>query len=1154
MIVSRLFTFLVLIFCILWSCQKIQAQDYDLAYQHLTTEDGLSNNFVTAIIQDQKGFIWIGTQEGLNKYDGYSFKVYKSNSEKKYHLGSNRITFLAEDRTNDAVWVGTSTGLSKLHTDRDTIENISFFDKKNINYIYQENQVTTWVATNEGIFKKENDKWIDFSLNLETLEVGQNYTFIGKRVINGVQKYVLVKTILDDPVISTLYWKEKNTDKWQTILETNYNLQYIEKNGKIWTSYKKDHLEIGYIDTYNSSIKTDSIYFDKSKNAKMNSPFLAFEDKPKDNTINDVWFFDTRGLALIDLNTKEFRHWYYWKYFAETMDQYTVETIFRDASQNYWLCTQGSGAFIFADYTINNFRTYKYRKGFENSLSNPSTRAIYQNPKTKTTWIGTYSYKNDIDIFVGDSIKKRLFIDGYAHLIKEDSNHKNILWFATSSGIRKIDKEKFEVLETYRMDKNLLQDILPLNDSTLWVAGNDHLYHFNPTIKKFTSYPHLEKISFLQKDNQNQIWVGSKRNGIGFLADSKNFNLQTANTTEIIYYNPNEKKESQRCYVKHIWESEIEKNIFWIASTTGFYKFDSEKRTFLAHYTKKDGLPNDVVYAILEDEEGNLWGSTNHGIFKFNPKTKTFTNFDKQDGLQDNEFNTFSYFKSEEGELFFGGIGGVNAFSPKDMKKNEFVPPVHLTGFEKLGKKANLQENISDIKEISLPLEESKMLTFHFAALSFYQSNKNKYAYKLEPLQNEWTSLGTKNELTLTNLSAGNYTLHIKGSNNHGVWSKEEITLNIKIIPPFYQTFWFQFLVIALLLIGIYFYYRYKVRESKLKSIKLEKQVKERTNEILIQKEELQITNERLKELDNFKEKTTNMLVHDLKNPLGTIIYEAKNNASIRKASQRMMNLLLALLDSQKIQSPQFQLNVEKVNFGSLLENVLEEVEVFLMEKKIQIIYEETATFWLEIDRDLIHRVLVNLLTNAIKYSSKRSLIKISIQESKLNTAQIIITDNGRGIPKYQIDSIFDSYKQVNAQKMGAIASTGLGLSFCKLAIEAHGENCEIYVDSIPDKETNFHFTVPLLEMEKLTNLPNNSEIKTFLPSNSYHFSKTELHYLAPFIKELNNLEVYQATQIRSILNELNDESTTITKWKNEMLEILYQVDEEQYQKLLNLD
>ncbi len=1144
--------------CFFFSLEKIQAQGYDLSYQHITTENGLSNNFVTTIIQDTKGFIWIGTQEGLNKYDGYSFKIYKANtkldSEQKYYLNSNHITFLMEDSEKDAIWIGTVAGLSKLHTNQDTIETIAFFDKKHINYISIDEQKIVWVATDQGIYKKQNQDWINASFNLNS---NQNYSFVGRKQFGKVKKQVLVKIIKELYDINTLFVWEDKKQEWKKILETPYNLQYIDQNEKIWTSYKDEQVDAGYNKVYDKNFKVDSIYFDKSRSFRMTVPFLAFKDKTGDNTTNTAWFFESRGVALVDLNTKKFLHWYYWKYFAETMDQYTVETIFRDSSQNYWICTQGTGIFIFANYTLNNFRTYKYRKGFQNNLSHPSTRAIYQEPKTQTTWVGTYGKDNDVDVFIGDSIKKTLFIDGYVHLIKPDPNHENILWFATTSGIRKIDKEKIKLLETYRMDKTILEDILPINDSTIWIAGQNNLHHFNPTTKKIISYPNVKDISHLFKDATNTLWVGSKVKGIGFLGTIQTLNSETIKKQELIYYNPY--KENEVCYIKHIQESRTEPFIFWVSTTNGFYKFDSKKRVFLEHYTEENGLPNNVVYAILEDNEANLWGSTNHGIFKFNPKSKQFTNFDKQDGLQDNEFNTFSYFKSKEGELFFGGIGGINAFFPQNMKKNNFIPPIQLTGFQKLGKEVYFEKPISEVKEISLLKEDAGLLTFRFAALSFYQSTKNKYAYKLEPLQKEWIDLGTKNELTLTNLSAGNYTLYIKGSNNHGVWSKETIKLELKIIPPFWQTNWFYTLCAMVLLTGLYLFYRYKMRASKLRSIELESQVEERTHEILVQTEELQMTNEKLKELDLFKEKTTNMLVHDLKNPLGTIIYEAKNNIPIRKASQRMMNLLMALLDSQKIQSPQFQLNLERTNFDAILNNVIEEVEVFLIEREIEIIYEEEFIFWLEVDKDLIQRVLVNLLTNAIKYSSKRSFIKISIQENQCNFAQITVTDNGVGIDKHQLDTIFDSYRQVNAQKVGSVSSTGLGLSFCKLAVEAHGENCKIYVDSVPNKETHFHFVVPLLEVEKIehnlaNNLVTNQENKTFSHSNSYQFSKVKLNYLQPFIKELNNLEVYQATQIRSILNSLNDESTTVTEWKTEIQEILYRVDEDEYQKLLNIN
>jgi len=844
MLQFRWLIFWIIDFCLFCTIQKIQAQDYDLAYQHITTEDGLSNNFVTTVIQDKKGFIWLGTQEGLNKYDGYSFKIYKSNSEKKYHLNSNHITFLAGEVEKNIIWIGTTTGLSKLHTQKDTIENISFFDKHLVNYIYLDSKKNIWVASDKGIFRKDNttQKWQNFLFNLES---NQNFIFIEEKKIKGQNKLILV--FLTKKINYTNHLFSWNEDKkvWDKLLKTPNYLQYVEENGTIWTSYKDESFLDGYSEIYNTTYKLDSVYVDKPKSTKYIHPFTGIVNESSTKTDSKkVWFGDAGGLLLINLESKKIEEWYYWKHFSQGRDRYAVEMIFRDKSKNYWVCTQGTGIFLFADYTLNNFRTYKYRETPEKALSQPSTRAIYQNPITKDMWIGTYSNKNTVDIFLGDSIKKTIFIDSYVHLIKEDPTHRNILWFATSSGLRKIDKYKLEVLESYKMNNSLLTDLLPLHDSTLWITEQDNLYHFNPTTKKFISYPHLNKISHIYKDTKDNIWVGSTEKGIGFLANAKGLNKENAKKATITYYNPNKNKENTVCHVKHIEESSTEKDILWIATTNGFCKFDSKKRQFLAHFTEKDGLPNNVVYALLEDNQGNLWGSTNHGIFKFNPKTKAFTNFDKQDGLQDNEFNTFSYFKSAAGELFFGGIDGINAFFPQNMKKNEFVPSIHLTGFEKLGKEVNFDKNSSEIKEISLPLEESKMLTFHFAALSFYQSNKNQYAYKLEPLQKEWINLGTKNELTLTNLSAGNYTLYIKGSNNHGVWSKETIKLELKIIPPFYQTLWFQSSVVILFLMGIYFYYRHKVKENKERAIFLENQIKERTHEIQLQTEELKITND----------------------------------------------------------------------------------------------------------------------------------------------------------------------------------------------------------------------------------------------------------------------------------------------------------------------
>ncbi len=269
----------------------------------------------------------------------------------------------------------------------------------------------------------------------------------------------------------------------------------------------------------------------------------------------------------------------------------------------------------------------------------------------------------------------------------------------------------------------------------------------------------------------------------------------------------------------------------WIGTAGGLNKFDRQTETF-RHYREKDGLPNDLVYGILEDEGGNLWLSTNHGLSKFNSQTETFKNFDVNDGLQSNEFNSFAYHKSNSGEMFFGGINVLNAFYPDRIQENNpYLPPVALTRLTQGSEDIDLGQTLNSVTEVTVNWPNN-FFEFEFTALSFAHPEENQYAYLLEGLDDDWVDMGTRGYGRYTNLPGGTYTLRMIGSNNDGIWNEEGTLLKINVVPPFWETWWFRGAILLILVGGVIGGYRLRVRSVEARSRELEKLVEERTTEL----------------------------------------------------------------------------------------------------------------------------------------------------------------------------------------------------------------------------------------------------------------------------------------------------------------------------------
>lgn len=856
-----------------------------LNFQHITLKDGLSQNTIYAILQDSKGFLWFGTQDGLNKFDGYNFTVINQNLVENNKLTDSQIQCLFED-IDGKIWIGTRDG--GLNLFNPILHKFTHFQyEDNIEQSVQNNRITAiigdkntsenilWIATLGGGFSKlwyKNEKQFYFehfknnkddsnSLTnnkvTSLLQDNEGNIWIGT-FGGGLNKY--------DPN-SKKFTAITNIENYTCIDNITCLFQYDD--GSIW---------IGTIGNglikFNPANKDCKVY--KNDNGNLNSISdnkILCINRIVENSKNYLLIgTDGGGLNLFDPDNEKFEHYKFDSDNENSINHNNIRAILTEKSGNVWFGTD-NGIDIY-DRHAYDFRKYKHIPGNPNSLTNNYIWGIYES-KDEMLWIATDHGLNQLDR------KNNKYRHWYNNPYNSNSiSHNEImsiyedkygfLWIGTwYGGLNKFDRKR-NVFKHFMHDANNTNSISdnkirliyedPIgNGDVIWLGTKDGgLVKFNITTEQALNYIHdpndstsISDNSVLSifRDSRDILWIGTWGGGLNkfdeknhrfkrYQHDPKNPFSITHNTVSITY--------------------EDNSGNFWIGMHGGgLSKFDRKNEKF-TNFTTKDGLPNDVIYGILEDDDGYLWISTNKGISRFDPDANSdeaFKNFDESDGLQSNEFNNGAFFENKKGELFFGGVNGFNSFYPTSINENNYLPPVVFTDFKLFNKSLNvnpdsiLKKSITYANKIELNYDQS-VFSIEFSALNYTHPEKNQYKYKLEGFDKDWIfTTSNRRFVTYTNLEPGNYTFRVQASNNDGYWNKNDTSLKISILPPFWLSWWFRF---TIFLIGsglILTWHTSRLNKVEKQNIILEKEVSKRTHEIENQKNELQSALNQVKQL-----------------------------------------------------------------------------------------------------------------------------------------------------------------------------------------------------------------------------------------------------------------------------------------------------------------
>lgn len=1097
-------TLLLSCLCLFTWLSIATAQD-DINFTTLTTKDGLSSNNINAIIKDKFGFMWFATDDGLDRFDGASFKVYRRKPTEPASLQANEILSLHEDKDGN-FWVGTSGGsLSLYNRKKDAFIN---FPARPAEGAIRNNVVMSlcsdfkdklWIGHFDGIniMDKQTQRISDFKPGNSSrftktctalFEDSQQRLWIGtsdglflyNRETNSLTPFYYSATdaasITSNHVLSIT--EDKNGAIW---VGTNNGLNMLARNSNAFNRFK--HIE-GNPQTPNSNF----IYS------------IAVDDA------NKLWIGTSKGLNILDIKTKTVTGYNYDSRNTNGLSSNSIHWIYLAKEGICWLGTFLGGISKY-DKNLNLFnlvqsnpfdrlglnasivtsfaeakdgKVFVGTDGGGLSLFDPKTKLFQQinirsrRPESKGLSIMTLTMLRNDQLMIGT------FDDGY--FIYDHSSGKYEQFLPGSKTGEVSANQIYCIKEDSKGNK-----WVGTNGNGIFVLGNNNETVFRltprPTLPADLNLPINAYIRDIMEASNGNIWIATHGGGVAsYDPSSRKFKIYTTENSKI----PNDKV---------LTLLEDKQGNIWAGTFGGGLGMFNRKTNEFISYSEKDGLNNNNIYKIIEDSNGLLWISTNKGLSSFNTRTQKFDNYNYHNGIQHNIFILGSGLRLKNGDLYFGGQEGFNYFHPASLKKNTVVPPVIFTDLKISNRSVvpsengPIAENIITANEINLDHKQNFALSF--VGLNYTAPEQNQYEYKLDGFDKDWTNIGNVSTVSYTNISPGTYVFRVRASNNNGVWNTQGTSIKIYVHPPFWRTI-YAYILYALIVVGGLIYLRHRGIEKIRRKFILEQET--------FRAEQERKEAERVHELDQLKLKFLTNLSHEFRTPISLIlgpveslIEQEKSNPlrlqlnMIKRNGKRLLNLVNQLLDFRKMEEQELKLQPKEGELISFLKDVFDSFLDLSERKKINFSFSSNVEkFYTVFDADKTERILFNLLSNAFKFTLEGGEIRFEIEKQDVddNTGSTLISmkvhDTGIGIPYDKQEIIFERFFQNSTAASILNQGTGIGLSITKEFVRMHGGT--ISVESEPEKGSTFIIRIPYTELR----VPGQSETqKQLLPVDS---------------------------------------------------------------------